>query len=107
MSKKIETELARINREFARQGADPKLAGRYSLFNPAALLHRQGQERLSLAFLKKYGLEDLGGLKILDVGCGSGGQFRRLLDYGPDPTKLYGIDLSASRIEQAQKLAPA
>lgn len=107
MSDNPETELDRINREFARRDADPKLAGRYSLFNPAALLHRQGQERLSLAFLKKYGLENLAGLKILDVGCGSGGQLRRLLDYGADPHNLYGIDLSESRIEQAQKLAPS
>ncbi len=32
---------------------------------------------------------------------------RRLLDYGADPARLYGIDLSASRVEQAQKLNPA
>jgi ubiquinone/menaquinone biosynthesis C-methylase UbiE len=107
MSEKKETELGRITQEFARRDADPKLAGRYSLFNPAALLHRQGQERLALFFLKKYGLENLANLKILDVGCGTGGQLRRLLDYGSNPRHLYGIDLSESRIEQARRLAPA
>ena len=56
MSEEPKTELERINREFTRRDADPALTGRYSLFNPAALLHRQGQERHSLFFLKKYKL---------------------------------------------------
>lgn len=107
MSEESKTEIERISREFARRDANPALAGRYSLFNPAALLHRQGQERHSLFFLKKYDMENLAGLKILDVGCGTGGQLRRFLDYGANPANLYGIDLSESRIEQARALAPA
>ncbi len=107
MSEEPKTELERINREFTRRDADPALTGRYSLFNPAALLHRQGQERHSLFFLKKYKLENLASLKILDIGCGTGGQLRRFLDYGANPANLYGIDLAKSRIEQAQTLAPA
>ncbi|MDB5081655.1 MAG: hypothetical protein JWP00_3579 [Chloroflexi bacterium] len=107
MSEEPKTELERISREFTRRDADPALSARYSLFNPAALLHRQGQERHTLAFLKKYGLENLASLKILDVGCGTGGQLRRFMEYGADPTRLYGLDLVASRIEQAQALAPA
>jgi SAM-dependent methyltransferase len=47
------------------------------------------------------------GDRILDVGCGTGGQLRRFLDYGADPANLYGLDLAKSRVEQAKTLAPA
>ena len=58
----------------------------------------------SLAFLKA-GLNDLVDLEILDVGCGSGGWLRMLLEWGATPKRLHGIDLLEDRISRAKALS--
>ena len=41
-------------------------------------------------------------LRILDIGCGTGFLLKRLAERFPD-AELYGIDTSASMLEQAQR----
>ncbi|GCF10080.1 class I SAM-dependent methyltransferase [Dictyobacter arantiisoli] len=109
MEKQIEVgqELARLEGEYTRRAHNNYYAERYSYFNEAALLHIHDLERHLLALLKKHGLTSLLDMKILDVGCGSGGYLRRFLDYGAVPSNLSGIDLMPPRIEQAKLLNPA
>jgi ubiquinone/menaquinone biosynthesis C-methylase UbiE len=45
--------------------------------------------------------------KILDVGCGAGFSLLRLLSYGLDPERLYGIDIEENRIARGRKRFPA
>jgi SAM-dependent methyltransferase len=103
----LDLELARIDAEYRRRDSSDVHSVRYSYFNEAALLHSQSLERNLLALLKKHCFTNLAEKKILDVGCGSGGRLRRFLEYGTLPNNLYGIDLMAHRIEQAQLLNPA
>ncbi len=100
-------EEARIRAEYARRAADPHLARLYSPFQPAALLHQQSIDRNLLALLKKHDLTELSAQRILEVGCGSGGQLRRFLEYGASPANLFGLDLLPDRIATARQLSPA
>jgi ubiquinone/menaquinone biosynthesis C-methylase UbiE len=45
--------------------------------------------------------------KILDVGCGAGFSLLRLLSYGLEPERLYGIDIEESRIARGRRRFPA
>jgi ubiquinone/menaquinone biosynthesis C-methylase UbiE len=106
MTKEINLELSRIEAEYKQRDFGKVPAGRYSLFNESALLHVQSLERNLLALLKRHNFTDIAAKKILDVGCGSGHQLWRFLEYGALPTNLFGIDLMAHRIEQCQRLHP-
>lgn len=44
---------------------------------------------------------------VLDFGCGSGGWLRMLLEFGADPSRLTGMDLSEKRLASAKRLNPA
>ena len=67
--------------------------------------HQERQEVL-VRFFRSIGLTSLRGLKILDVGCGSGGHLRRLVDFGAEPDKCYGIDLFRKSLDSARNLNP-
>ena len=44
---------------------------------------------------------------ILDVGCGAGFSLLRLLSYGLEPERLYGIDIEENRIARGRKRFPS
>lgn len=56
--------------------------------------------------LKKYGVTKLDDKKILDLGCGSGGELRKFVRYGARPENCSGIDLLPERIENAKRISP-
>ncbi|MBN1304046.1 MAG: methyltransferase domain-containing protein [Anaerolineales bacterium] len=89
------------DRKYRLSGSDV-----YSMFNQANLFIVQQRQRTLLRFLKKYGKADLAGLKILEVGCGSGGVLLELLSMGAYPENLYGVDLLEERLELAKKYLP-
>src|SRR5437764_599077 len=97
-------ELSRLECEYRRRDSGNIPADRYSPFNEAALLHSQSLERNLLALLKRHGFTDLREKKILDLGCGNGGNLLHLLGYGAQSTNLFGIDLLAPPI--ARIVAP-
>jgi len=82
-------------------------ANRYSLWNPATLYLAQQREVDVLAHLKKAGLDNLGDKKILDVGCGAGGELLNFVRYGAIQTNLSGVDILPDRVERAKKSLPA
>ncbi|SFC60888.1 Methyltransferase domain-containing protein [Massilia yuzhufengensis] len=50
---------------------------------------------------------DLSGLRVLDVGCGTGGFLRQLIDWGADPGKLTGTELQQDRLDYARHFTAA
>jgi len=95
----------RLKEAYARR--DGKANGeRYSHFNPAGLFGVQSRERVLFRMLRRNGYTSFRDLKILDVGCGSGGMLRAFNRYGALPTNLFGIDLLLDRIQTAQLLSP-
>jgi ubiquinone/menaquinone biosynthesis C-methylase UbiE len=68
-------------------------------------LHQEREQAL-LFFFREIGLTSLNGLRILDVGCGSGGQLRHLTDFGAQPENCFGIDLFQPSLARARRQNP-
>lgn len=58
------------------------------------------------ALFRAAGLRSLGGLRILDVGCGRGATLRQFLEYGADPELLWGVDLMEEYARESRRLGP-
>ena len=78
----------------------------YSYFNKGNLYIIQSRERIILDLLREFNFSKLSDKKILDVGCGYGGELRNIVKYGAKPNHLYGIELIEDRIEIAKDVNP-
>lgn len=100
------TEVERIRRVYhgydstrhSRTKRDTRLPG-----NAAILAERTLGIRSILA---RGGLVPLSERRVLDVGCGAGGELGRLLSVGARPDNLYGVDLLPDRVEAARQAHP-
>lgn len=97
-------ESERIKERYERRKRLPK--DLYSPFKPGNLFIVQQRERAILKLLDKYKMNPLADRKILDIGCGSGSELRRFIEYGARRKNLFGIDLLPDRIERAKELNP-
>jgi SAM-dependent methyltransferase len=103
----VSHERTRILHEYAVRDSDRRLRDRYRFTNPGHLFLMQQRERRVLALLTRHGfVERLGGARILEVGCGTGGLLVDMLRYGARADYLAGIDLVADRITLARSRLP-
>ena len=100
------SELDRIRVEYARRAQDPRLRGLYSPTRPDVLFSMQTRERAMLRTLLESGLSPLSQLRVLDMGCGSGGILLDFLRWGGDPARLHGCDLLPERVRSARRHLP-
>lgn len=91
---------------YARRDSDRTLGARYHPLAPGNLFLTQGLERVILLELRRAGVLDLAKLRILEVGCGNGLRLRDFVNWGADPTRLVGVDITPERIAQARRLSP-
>lgn len=102
----LNKEEKRIIQVYASRDNDRK----YSLYGwhkPDSLLNEYSFRSATATMLKSAGLlEDLSSIEALDVGCGTGGWMRTLLEWGATPEKLHGVDLLEDRINRAKLLSP-
>lgn len=80
---------------------------RYSRLNPAALLASQERERALADLFARLGWFDVSGRRVLEVGCGTGGNLLELLRFGFAPRNLVGIELLSERYAEAMQRLPA
>lgn len=73
----------------------------YGFYHKIESMHRLFYRTL----IQDLQLTTLHDLKILDVGCGDGNMLRRLVEWGAQPENLFGIDASASIVEDAKRLS--
>jgi SAM-dependent methyltransferase len=97
---------ATIAAQYARRDAAVD-AQRYSLFDVAALQAQQERLRVMLALLRARGWQTLAGRRLVEVGCGSGGNLLDLLRLGARAEDLIGIELLPERIAVARACLPA
>jgi ubiquinone/menaquinone biosynthesis C-methylase UbiE len=101
------TEQQRIADEYRRRASEESYRYRYSMLDPASLHAMQSRERAVMALLRRQGISDLPSQRLLDVGCGSGGELLRWISYGCQPDNCAGIDLMPDRVAQARGRLPA
>lgn len=99
-------EAAAVERRYARRDT-VRDAQRYSLFDPAALAIHQERQRALIRLLARQGWPDLRGARILEVGCGSGGNLLDLLRLGAQAELLTGLELLPERAAAARARLPA
>ena len=67
--------------------------------------HQERYEQL-LHFFREAEFGSLEKLRVLDVGCGSGGHLRRMAEFGVSPANCFGVDLFRESLCGARRLNP-
>jgi SAM-dependent methyltransferase len=98
-----EHEPNAVVERYARRAA----SDRYSMLRPDVWLTVQERQRAMLRLFVRLGFNDLSALRLLEVGCGSGGNLQELLRLGFAPANLSGAELLPERIAQARAGLPA
>jgi len=102
----LEEEVKKIIKRYEFRASNETIKQMWLPFSEAEIAHRNQQQIAISKLLRMVGKFDLSGMKILDIGCGTGRILRQCLDYGASPENLYGVDIIESRIQKAQKLSP-
>ena len=100
---KSKPDLFRLQIEYADRTRRMAGSDLYSWFNAANLFAIQQRQRAVLLTLKRLGYLNLPDLRILEVGCGSGGVLTEFLGFGASPQNLYGLDLLSDRLAEAKQ----
>jgi SAM-dependent methyltransferase len=99
-------EVDRIRERYRRR--NPALdARRDDPLDPANCLYRQEKERALVRWLHEDRVGPVSSLRVLEVGCGSGGNLLQLLRLGFRPENLVGNDLLAPALAEAAQLLPS
>jgi SAM-dependent methyltransferase len=80
---------------------------RYSILNPDVWHAVQERQRAMLRLFARLRWFDLSARRVLEVGCGSGGNLLELLRLGFAPRNLVGIELLPERFAQAMQTLPS
>ena len=88
---------------YARRGAPE----RYSFLQPDVWQSVQERQRAMLGFFTRAGWIGLADKRVVEVGCGAGGNLLELLRLGGMPEHLTGIELLPERAAHARQVLPA
>lgn len=101
----IDLETAAIAERYSRRdSADVK--SRYSIFNPAVYMGLQEKERNLIKLFDQF-IDYIDTMKVIEIGCGAGGNLAELIKFGFSPENLCGIDLLKERTAMARHRLPA
>jgi SAM-dependent methyltransferase len=100
-------DIARLRIEYKAREGRSNDKDIYSLCYKPYLFSIQNRMRNLLNFFKKNGIHSLRDLKILEVGCGSGGVLLEYLSLDAFQKHLFGIDLLQDRLKDAHLKLPA
>lgn len=98
-------DIERLKQEYARRALDAEKD--YSPANPLQAFILSQRHTALQALIKKHHLQNLSSLRILEIGCGSGGVLREFIQLGANANNLFGIDLLSDRLKIAHSLIPA
>lgn len=97
-------EIQNIAQRYERRANLP--ANRYAHLNPAVNAVIQERQTALIRLFSSLGINDLSGLKVLEVGCGSGANLLELLQLGATPENLVGNELLKDRLTSARHRLP-
>jgi SAM-dependent methyltransferase len=79
---------------------------KYALTNASVLRSVHERQRALVSFLDSAGVLPLSAKRIIEIGCGSGGNLIDFIRLGASPENLVGNDLIEVRLNQAAALLP-
>jgi SAM-dependent methyltransferase len=97
-------ETGRVVERYARRAARDD---RYAPWRPEVLATVHERQRAIVRAFVAAGRTDFAALRLLEVGCGAGGNLLELLRLGFAPEHLRGVDLLPERVAQARAALPA
>jgi SAM-dependent methyltransferase len=77
------------------------------MLNPSTWQTLQERQRVLLRLLSRRGVTDLGEIRLLEVGCGNGGNLLEFLRMGCAAENLIGLELLPERAARARRSLPA
>lgn len=101
------SDIQRMREEYARRVALAGIDDRYSFSNPSYQWMLKNRSNAIIEFLKRYQKSDLSDLRILEIGCGSGGVLQEFISLGANSQNLIGVDLLIDRLRVANNALPA
>jgi len=105
-----QAEAEAVRARYARRAASQATASgidRYSFLQPDVWQSVQERQRAMLRLFARLGWQRLDDKRVLEVGCGAGGNLLELLRLGCAPQHLSGIELLPQRLAQARQVLPA
>ncbi|MFB9242903.1 class I SAM-dependent methyltransferase [Massilia antarctica] len=94
-------EQERIRAVYRDWLADERIAA-YAWYRADVMEQDLARRRVAAALLAQTLGPDLGKLRMVDVGCGSVGFLRQLVDWGADPCRLAGTEYQEQRLVLAR-----
>jgi len=95
------SEQDRIRAVYQAWLAQERIAA-YAWHRPDVMEQEAARNRVAGALLAQALGPDLSYARIVDVGCGSGGFLRKLIDWGADPARLTGTEYQSDRLDLAR-----
>jgi SAM-dependent methyltransferase len=99
-----EDDVAAMADRYARRAA---LAGQYDPLRPEVMQARHERQRVLAALLRRHARAPLSQLRLLEVGCGAGGNLLELIGLGFEPANLLANELLPERAAAARARLPA
>jgi len=96
-------EPDRVAERYARR----QVGDRYSMLRPEVWQTVHERQRAMLTLFARHGVRELPALRLLEVGCGQGGNLLELLRLGFRAEHLSGIELLPDRVAEARRCLPA
>jgi SAM-dependent methyltransferase len=98
----MSTEPEAVAARYARRAGDE----RYSLLRADVWQSLHERQRAIYRQFVRAGLHDLGSLRLIEIGCGAGGNLLDMLRLGLAAHNLCGIELLDDRLAMARRVLP-
>lgn len=99
--------MSEIDRVRARYARRRELEATWDSLAPDNYLRMQEKERALIRCLVSCGIAPLPERRLIDIGCGSGGDLLGLIRLGFEPANLVGCELLEHRADAARRRLPA